>query len=80
MMCDSYPVPVALSRPASQALFGPREMLAVAGAEAQSTSAKLVLAQVALPDAMLALCHCSHPLSAHDCEQVGSCGLAVEER
>ncbi|KAL9488550.1 hypothetical protein ACSS6W_000827 [Trichoderma asperelloides] len=31
-MCDSYPVPVALSRPASQALFGPREMLAVAGA------------------------------------------------
>lgn len=54
-MCDSYPVPVALgSRPASQTFFGPREMLAVAGAGAQSTSAELVLAQAALPDAMLA--------------------------
>jgi hypothetical protein len=57
-MCDSYPVPVALGRlgprPASQTFFGPREMLAVAGAGAQSTSAELVLAQAALPDAMLA--------------------------
>jgi hypothetical protein len=75
-------------------------MLAVAGAGrgpgAQSTTAALVLARVALPDAMLALeplqppprstsgystaigtppCRCP---SAHDCEQVGSCGLTVE--
>lgn len=61
--------------------FGPREMLAVAGAGAQSTSVELVLAQAALPDAMLASRATAATPSRHTiASKLGSCGLAVEER